>query len=565
MVFGVSSQGHTFRDLAKHYSIYFCGHLHRLIAGLGDVLQSYDPATKTLELELGDMKDHGMYRIVAVDNDVVSFVDARLPSAPLTASAVVPLSLDSLGNEKVEWPRETLTIHPVILITNPKDARFAMDTKEPLHRIQSSTHIRFLVFTDQSPDQLSFQITMDGKPVLFDTNDDGDDNHTTAMTSPTYVGNDTLPLWTLPWNPLAYRDGAHVLMIQARTTEGQVGESSVIFRTDGRRANIGGGPGEWIISTHMSTVLQCVTLFSIVTMLTLLLVPRFYFDHDATSRRLLIRIHLIDQQKQQQKKTTAVLLLQRRILVGALRCLQFPSTQPSVWYATFGFLLALLTLPWFRAEFIPSGATPAERMGTFYLYGMVFADEWLPLADTYLFAVEQVVLNVVVFFILFLVRSISSEVLVCKQQQQQQQQRSVSDSPVFRGIEIIYWLWRMSELVALASFYGGVWPTLVQNILVLWLLFVGMTLGTYLCNGSGHATYWMTNGGLEGCEGCAKGSVRTSSMMMMVKDQQQEEEEHVVMEVDYRLSASSSSGSSASSTPFNRSPRAKNRKRSRWQ
>ncbi|ORZ20778.1 Metallo-dependent phosphatase-like protein [Absidia repens] len=234
MVFGVSSQG------------------------LGDVLQSYDPATKTLELELGDMKDHGMYRIVAVDNDVVSFVDVRLPSVPMTASAVVPLSSDSHGNEKVEWPRETLTINPVILITNPKDARFAMDAKEPLHRIQSSTHIRFLVFTDQSPDQLSFEITMDGKPVLFDTNDD-DDNHSTARISPTYVGNDTLPLWTLPWNPLAYQDGAHVLTIQARTTQGQVGESSVIFRTDGRRAKIGGGPGEWIIATHMSTVVSMVT------------------------------------------------------------------------------------------------------------------------------------------------------------------------------------------------------------------------------------------------------------------------------------------------------------------
>lgn len=33
MMFGVSKDGHTFKDLAKHYSIYFCGHLHRLIAG----------------------------------------------------------------------------------------------------------------------------------------------------------------------------------------------------------------------------------------------------------------------------------------------------------------------------------------------------------------------------------------------------------------------------------------------------------------------------------------------------------------------------------------------------
>jgi hypothetical protein len=33
MVPGVSSEGYTFRDLADHFSIYFCGHLHRLAAG----------------------------------------------------------------------------------------------------------------------------------------------------------------------------------------------------------------------------------------------------------------------------------------------------------------------------------------------------------------------------------------------------------------------------------------------------------------------------------------------------------------------------------------------------
>jgi hypothetical protein len=33
MVFGVSKNGKTFRDLASHYSAYFCGHLHKLIAG----------------------------------------------------------------------------------------------------------------------------------------------------------------------------------------------------------------------------------------------------------------------------------------------------------------------------------------------------------------------------------------------------------------------------------------------------------------------------------------------------------------------------------------------------
>jgi hypothetical protein len=247
--------------------------------------------------------------------------------------------------------------------------------------------------------------------------------------------------------------------------------------------------------------------------------------------------------------------------------MQLPSVQPSVWFGTFGFLLALLTLPWFRAEFIPSGETPAERFGTFYMYGMVFGQEWVPLADTWMYAAEQVCLDVGVFFAVFLVHAIPSELLVCSHVKltlpgDPLLRRSVVQSPWFRGVEIVYWLWRISELMALASFYGGIWPALVQNILVLWLLFVGMTLGTSLCTvgNSLNELYWMTNG-LDGCEGCAKGPLKAT--MVMTDQQQQEADDCHVVELDCRLSASCSSGTSASSTPFNRSPRAKNRKRSR--
>jgi hypothetical protein len=186
------------------------------------------------------MKDHGMYRIVAVDNDLISFVDARLPSASL-----IPLSAD----DQVEWP-DQLPMAPVILITNPKDSRFAINHKEPLHRIQSSTHIRFLVFTDAAPEHLSFEILVDGNPVLYG------DNLTSLPSLPRYVGDAKNPLWTIPWQPSAYRTGSHVLSIQATTANGLVGESTIVFRTDARRTKIGGGAGEWIISTHMSTLVS---------------------------------------------------------------------------------------------------------------------------------------------------------------------------------------------------------------------------------------------------------------------------------------------------------------------
>lgn len=218
--------------------------------GLGDVLQSYDPMTQTLELELGDMKDHGMYRIVAVDHDIISFVDAKLPQAPSTqtkSSSLIPLTDDGT----IEWPESKSEVAPVILITNPKDARFILDTKEPLSRIQSSSHIRFLVFTNQSPNQLNIQIKIDGNII--------NNNNNSNITQ--YVGDEKNPLWVHPWNPLDYQSGSHILSIQVKTSSGLVGKSTIFFRIDGKRLEIEGGAGEWIISSHMTTLVSYINIY----------------------------------------------------------------------------------------------------------------------------------------------------------------------------------------------------------------------------------------------------------------------------------------------------------------
>lgn len=317
-------------------------------------------------------------------------------------------------------------------------------------------------------------------------------------------------------------------------------------------------------------------------MLFVLLISRIYHDQ-STSRRLLARIHLLDQQGPSMSRYQ---ILKRQILVWALQCLQLPFSQPSVWYGSFIFILSLITLPWFRAEFIPSGETPNERFGTFYMFGMVFGDEWVPIADTWMFAAEIVVLNVFVFFLLFLLHSIPSKLFTCNglksinstsseinyhHRYHNHQKSLIIDSAWFKGIELLYWLWRVSEVVALASFYGGVWPTLIQNVLVFWLLFVGVTLGS-ICVFSSTSNYhrqnlsWMT-APLEWCDLCSKNNqydnkstMKSPSTSSIIMENQPEEDCHVV-ELDYKLSSSSSSGSSASSTPFNRSPRVKSRKR----
>ncbi|KAI8390854.1 Metallo-dependent phosphatase-like protein [Radiomyces spectabilis] len=554
MVFGVSSQGYRLRDLARHYSVYFCGHFHRLAAGLGDMLQGYDTTTDTLELEVIDMKDHGVYRIVAVDHDLISFTDVRLPVKQMRKSggSITPLTAD----HQILWPPK-VQIPPAVLITNPKDARYTIKHKEPIHRIKDSTHIRFLVFTDVSPQDLTISVTLDG--VLLET----------SFLS--FVGNDTLPLWTLPWEPdrLAPRQ-QHVLKIQVRTSQGVSGSSSIVFRVDGMRSNIGGGVSEWIISTHMTTYFQCVSFLTITAMLSLLLIPKFYMHFHAQrqatqvsekttplsrSRRILSQIHDIDQQT----LPTLYNRLRRWIFIWALRFLRFPETQPYVWFTTFILLLAMMTLPWFRAEFIPSGATAGERYGTFYMYGLVFENEWVPIADSWMYACEQILLNGASFFMLFVWRSTTSHDIYCygsPKAHTGKPRRQLNEYAWFKGLEVIYWLWRLSEVVALASFYGGVWPTLIQNMLVPWLIYVGAILG------------WGTGGlfssaasrrlRMQDCEICQQHrhsetyDSKSDQFSMLMSDEDR-------CRVNILLSEESTSGSSASSTYV--SPKAKSRKK----
>ena len=239
-------------------------------------------------------------------------------------------------------------------------------------------------------------------------------------------------------------------------------------------------------------------------MLLVLILPKFYDEeYEAMSRKLLEHIHRLEQEQEPLSPCGRgkILLrrrrskLRRQVYIWTLRFLQLPCEQPSCWLASVLFTLSLITLPWFRAEFIPS-APPNDRYGTFYLWGLKFANEWIPIADTWMFAAEQIWLNVVVFVILFAWRSVDN--LNCNNaihqqeeasiseaslhhhqlqplQQRKSQQRQLHEYPWFKGLEVLYWLWRVSELMALAAFYGGA-SALLYNILVVWISFVGYNL-----------------------------------------------------------------------------------------
>lgn len=459
---GVSSEGYRFKDLADHFSIYFCGHLHKLAAGLGEVLKSYRRGSDSLELEVADMKDHGAYRIVAVDHDLISFVDVELPIAQIPpASNIVPLTKDN----RIIWPDK---IHPapVVLITNPKDSRYTLPTKEPLHESRLSTHIRLLIFSEFTPETLKIQTFVDDKHHPYPAKFIGTINQEKNM-----------PLWAIMWDPIDFDDfETHYLRIEVTAPDNQVGIHQIPFRMDNMRVKIQGGAGEWVIWASISSLVRFLSIFAVIAMLITITVPRIYNDYEKnqqvdTRHNLRNKILLLIHEIEVGINRGIYADIQKHFYVWMHRILQFPEQQPYVWSLCFICLLSLMTLPWFRAEFIPSGKEQNEGMGFFYLWGLLFEKhQWIPV-DTWMYAIFQLTFKVGIFILFFIWKSTSAYQLRCKGTGQQHT-TLVCDRVWLQVLVLIYWVWQVQGLSDLATFYGGVYPTLVFNILIWWLIAV---------------------------------------------------------------------------------------------
>jgi hypothetical protein len=190
---------------------------------------------KVLEFELGDMKTHGVFRIVAVDNDLVSFIDL-----PVAGNKIPIPHTDKI--DKISFSR-----NPIVLVTNPKDGRYRIPNKEPYRLIMSSTHIRALIWCD--------------KPIqnvrVFIDNEVLDSNATYHGRGAPWTGIDNLneqepyvPLWTIPWYPRKYDDDSvHILNVIATDTIGREGNHTVRFRVDGSMIkDMDSGTGGFIVS-----------------------------------------------------------------------------------------------------------------------------------------------------------------------------------------------------------------------------------------------------------------------------------------------------------------------------
>ncbi|XP_070578305.1 transmembrane protein 62-like [Ptychodera flava] len=170
--------------ITKNGIAFLSGHLHDIYGDVPDL--TIIQRSGTLELELVDWKDNRKFRILAFDHDLLSFVDA------------------TYGH----WP--------VILITNPKNARYLAPKHEPLTRMQHATHIRFLVFS--STEMRSAKVFIDDKPL-------GEAEHVKG------------PLYVLKWNPSLYLNGLHRISIQTQDVMGHKSSQSQLFSLDGSRPN----------------------------------------------------------------------------------------------------------------------------------------------------------------------------------------------------------------------------------------------------------------------------------------------------------------------------------------
>lgn len=159
---------------------YLCGHLHAM-GGL--VPKMYTKQKRGfLELELEDWKDNRMYRLAAIDHGHFSFVDQKH------------------------------NVWPLVLVTNPKHARYNLPGREPLNLIHSSTYIRIIAFSD---------VNIDMVKVSFDKDSWMNCLHKEG------------PLYVCKWLPHLFNNGLHYLYVAATDELGREAFLKHPFSLDG--------------------------------------------------------------------------------------------------------------------------------------------------------------------------------------------------------------------------------------------------------------------------------------------------------------------------------------------
>ncbi|KAI9482451.1 hypothetical protein LPJ55_003762 [Coemansia sp. RSA 990] len=396
MLYGRHSR--PFKALVERASVFLCGHLHELVGGIGRQLQAYKASEGYWELEIGDMKEHAVYRVFAVDHDLVSFVDVRLPLS------TIPLSNPALLDARVE---EALPHPPVILVTNPKDARYLLPKHEPLERMRTSSFIRMLVWTDAPVSSIT--VAIDGHRLPHPAAYRGRERQVVEGRADETV---KVPLWVVPWDPAQYDDArVHQLQVTVVDEMGKQSTSLTPFAL-GRDVSIplnNDARGGWIMQQDFASMFRISGFISYIIMaLCLLVIPRLYYaalpnyaswlsdravlhhKQQALTHHLFALLQRDANIFARSKLLLAILAAKARFVVWTQFTAQVHFSSSWLFWPSYLFAMSICVLPLFAGRLIPSAAG-SDGIGSVYAYGIYMAGEWSPLLDSWTYALASIV------------------------------------------------------------------------------------------------------------------------------------------------------------------------------
>ncbi|KAH1022094.1 transmembrane protein 62 isoform X2 [Dendroctonus ponderosae] len=230
----LSSGSENVRSLIKkdpNGLVYVCGHLHTL-GGLVPQMYTMQKGGY-LELELGDWKDNRMYRLMAIDHGLFSFIDVR----------------------HGEWP--------VVLLTNPKSALFFNPLKESTESMLQSSHIRVLAFSLSRIKIVRVRISQESWTDL---------KHVKG------------PLYVTSWDAQKYRNGLQDIEVYVKDIEGREKTEKTSFSLDGSKVAFGLLPRLALMS-NVSCIFWSLFIASLIVYILPLLVMKYF--HTAISAGLI--------------------------------------------------------------------------------------------------------------------------------------------------------------------------------------------------------------------------------------------------------------------------------------
>lgn len=283
---------------------YFCGHFH-----LANMYATQPSGF--LEVELQDWKNNRKYRVAAIDHGLFSFTDV------------------TFGDE---WP--------LILITNPKPTMFGMGKLEPMSRIGLSTHLRVLVYSDVPLRVVQFKL-------------DSADNWTEMRN----VENSSL--YVAPWNSADFKEGLHLISVQAVDEKGKTKITRHQFSLDGIRPAFS-AKARFLVRLRAQIFFKAI-FFTAVALCVLPLLTLRLVDWMGKGRWLRLRPN----------KSRLTKVVAKFYLLTCVNKLFLPLVAVPL-YATFG--------PWF-VGYVVDG-----HLGTAFVWGLFVEGSYLPGGFTYVMA-----------------------------------------------------------------------------------------------------------------------------------------------------------------------------------